>query len=164
MRQACVGALHRADRRRAPDVNRLRINLHMRVVPSRQAARGKRKSTPHQPAHARCTEPTGGAHQTQVNPVSNPRTRVALSRHATHTKRKSTPRQPAHAHFIEPTRGAHQTQVNPAPTPRTPQTRHQSNRHIAKKVTVFAPFMYFMPHLPQSWLTFMQYASSELTA
>ena len=90
--------------------------------------------------------------------------RVAPSRYAAHTKRKSTPHQSAHAHFIEPTGGARQMQVTPAPNPRTRQARHQSNRHIAKKVTVFAPFMYFMPHLPQSWLTFMQYASSELTA
>ena len=60
--RAC--ALHRANRRRAANASQLCINPHMRVAPSRYAARGKRKSTPHQPAHARCTEPTGGAHQT----------------------------------------------------------------------------------------------------
>ena len=179
-------ALHRADTRRAANASQLRINPHMRVAPSRYAARGKRKSTSPQPAYVHCIEPTRDAHQTQVNSEStrtcalhradrrhtpnasklrvNPHMRVAPSRHATHTKRKSTPSQPAHACGTEPTRGAHQTQVNPAPNPRTRQMRHQSNRHIAKKVTVFAPFMYFMPHLPQSWLTFMQYASSELTA
>lgn len=138
-------------------------NPRTRVALSRHAARTKRKSTPRQPAHARCTEPTGGAPNVSRLRL-NLHMCIASSRHATHTKRKSTSHQSAHAHFIEPTRGAHQTQVTPAPNPRTRQTRRQSNRHIAKKVTVFAPFMYFMPHLPQSWLTFMQYASSELTA
>lgn len=99
-------ALHRADRRRAANASQLRINPHMRVAPSRQEARTRRKSTLHQFAHVRCTEPIRGAHQTQVNPASNPRTRVALSRHAAHTKRKSTPRQPAHARCTEPTGGA----------------------------------------------------------
>ncbi len=102
-------ALHRADRRRTPDVSQLGIDSHMRVVPSRQAARGKRKSTPHQPAHARCIEPTGGAHQTQVN-FASIRT-CAL--HRADTRRApntSQPRvEPTHARCTEPTRGAHQT-------------------------------------------------------
>ena len=102
--RAC--ALHRANRRRAANASQLRINPHMRVAPSRQEARTRRKSTLHQFAHVRCTEPIRGAHQTQVNPASNPRTRVALSRHAAHTKRKSTPSQPAHARCTEPTGGA----------------------------------------------------------
>ena len=178
-------ALHRADTRRAANASQLRINPHMRVAPSRYAARGKRKSTSPQPAYVHCIEPTRDAHQTQVNSEStrtcalhradrrhtpnasklrvNPHMRVAPSRHATHTKRKSTPSQPAHAWHRADTRrtpNASQPRAKPAHA----QMRHQSNRHIAKKVTVFAPFMYFMPHLPQSWLTFMQYASSELTA
>lgn len=39
-------ALHRADRRRAPDASQLCINSHMCVAPSRYAARTKHKSTP----------------------------------------------------------------------------------------------------------------------
>ena len=42
-------ALHRADRRRTPNVSQLRVNPHMRVVPSQQAAHTRRKSTPRQP-------------------------------------------------------------------------------------------------------------------
>ena len=106
-------ALHRADTRRAANASQLRINPYMRVAPSRQAAHTKRKSTPSQPAHARCTEPTGGAPNVSRLRL-NLHMCIAPSRHATHTKRKSTPRQPAHARCIEPTRGAHQTQVNSA--------------------------------------------------
>ena len=39
---------HRADTRRAPNASQLRVNPHMRISSSRQAARAKRKSTPRQ--------------------------------------------------------------------------------------------------------------------
>ncbi len=68
MCQACVGALHRADRRRAPDVNRLLINLH-------------------------CTRQTHNAHQSQAKPAPNPSTRVAPSQRAARTNRKPNPHQ-----------------------------------------------------------------------
>ncbi len=171
----------------APNVSRLRLNLHMCIASSRHATHTNRKSTPRQPAHARCTEPTRDPHLTQVNFAS---IRTCAFHRADRRRAPDASHPPRQTRTCalyradtRPTLNASQLRINPhmrisssrqaararcksppAPNPRTPQARRQSNRHIAKKVTVFAPFMYFMPHLPQSWLTFMQYASSELTA
>ena len=112
MCQACVGALHRADRRRAPDVNRLRINLHMCIAPGRRTTRTNRKPIPHKT----CARALHHADRRRAPIASqlriNPHICVAPNRYAARGKRKSTPHQPAHARCTEPTGGAHQTQVN----------------------------------------------------
>ncbi len=116
MRQACVGALHRADRRRAPDVNRLRINLHMCIAPGRRTTRTNRKPIPHKT----CARALHHADRRRAPIASqlriNPHICVAPSRYAARGKRKSTLHQFAHVRCTEPIRGARQTQVNSAST------------------------------------------------